>query len=209
MVTSLLSMASKEWAVTLPALLMVYDYLFFAEGRIKPMLSRWYFYLLTALPWVFVLSNLDLTSKGGAAGVGFNLQSATGITPVTYLYTSLNVIWTYIRLLFLPINQNLDYDYKIAKTLFEFPTFLSLIGHVAVIAAAFWLLIRKRSTLIPFAVAWFYIGLSPTQSFVPVVDVIFEHRAYMPSIGFFLFFVVAYERAFDLLGAKKPLPAVP
>jgi hypothetical protein len=42
-------------------------------------------------------------------------------------------------------------------------------------------------------VAWFYIGLSPVQSFVPIIDVIFEHRAYMPSIGFFIAFVVAYE----------------
>jgi hypothetical protein len=208
LVTSFLSMGSKEWAVTLPALLMLYDFLFFAEGKVRPVLSRWYIYLLTALPWAFVLSNLDLTSKGGTAGVGFNLHSATGITVETYLYTSLNVIWTYIRLLFLPINQNLDYDYKIAKTLFEFPTFLSLVGHVAVIAASFWLYIRKRSALIPFAVAWFYIGLSPTQSIVPVVDVIFEHRAYMPSIGFFLFFVVAYEWVFDRLGAKKAVPAV-
>jgi len=207
MVTSLLSMGSKEWAVTLPALLMLYDYFFFAEGKIKPVLSRWYLYLLTALPWALVLSRLDLTSAGGSAGVGFNLQSATGITPKTYLYTSLNVIWTYIRLLFLPIQQNLDYDYKIAKTLFEFPTFVSLLGHVAVIAAACWLYLGKRSPLIPFAVAWFYIGLSPTQSFVPVVDVIFEHRAYLPSIGFFLFFVVAYEWVFDRLGAKKSVPA--
>ena len=207
LITSFLSMGSKEWAVTLPALLMLYDFVFFADGKVKPVLSRWYIYVLTAFPWAFVLSNLDLVSKGGSAGVGFNLQSTKGITPATYFYTSLNVIWTYIRLLFLPINQNLDYDYRIAKTLFELPTFLSLMGHAAVIAGSLWLYLRKHSILVPFAVAWFYIGLSPTQSFVPVVDVIFEHRAYMPSIGFFLFFVVAYEWVFDRLGAKKPVPA--
>ena len=207
LVTSLLSMSSKEWAVTLPALLLLYDYLFIAEGKVKPVLSRWYVYVLIALPWVLVLKNLDLTSKGGAAGVGFNLVSNTGITPVTYMLTSLNVIWTYVRLLLLPINQNLDYDYPVAKTLFELPTILSFAGHLAVVIASFWLYLRKGWRLIPFGLAWFYIGLSPVQSIVPVVDVIFEHRAYMPSVGFFLAFIVAYDMVFDLVDAwraKRP-----
>jgi len=152
---------------------------------------------------VIVLRTLNLTSPGGAGGVGFNLVSATGITPWTYLLTSQNVIWTYIRLLFLPINQNLDYDYKIAKTLFELPTILSFLGHIAVISLAFVLYWKKRWTLIPFAIAWFYIGISPTQSFVPVVDVIFEHRVYMPSIGFFFAFIVVYEMVFDWIEGRR------
>jgi hypothetical protein len=207
LVTSILSMSSKEWAVTLPALLLLYDYLFMAEGKIKPVLSRWYLYVLIALPWALVLRNLDLTSKGGAAGVGFNLVSNTGITPWTYLLTSLNVMWTYIRLLLLPINQNLDYDYPVAKTLFELPTILSFAGHLAIVIASFWLYRKKGWRLIPFGLAWFYIGLSPVQSVVPVVDVIFEHRAYMPSVGFFLAFIVAFDMAFDRLEAwqaKRP-----
>lgn len=206
--SALLSAGSKEWAVTLPALLALYDLLFLADRKIGKVLSRWYLYVITAVPtWALVVSNLDLFSHGGSAGVGFNLTSATGITPVTYLYTSLNVIWTYIRLLLLPINQNLDYDYAVAKTLFEFPTLLSFAGHVLVIAFACWGFIRKQWTLLPFAVAWFYIGLSPTQSFVPVVDVIFEHRVYMPSIGFFLFFVLVYESVFDWAAKKMNRPA--
>ena len=51
--------------------------------------------------------------------------------------------------------------------------------------------------MIPFGVAWFYITISPVQSFVPIVDVIFEHRVYLPSIGFFIVFIVAYEAVFD------------
>jgi hypothetical protein len=207
LITSMLAMASKEWAVTLPAMLVLYDLLFFSEGKVRPVLSRWYIYLLTALPWVYILSVLDLFSAGGSAGVGFNLVSATGITMETYFYTSLNVIWTYIRLLVLPINQNLDYDYAVAKTLFELPTFLSLVGHIAVVTAAFLLYWKRKWTIVPFGVAWFYIGLSPTQSIVPVVDLIFEHRVYMPSIGFFVVFIVLYESVFDWIGKRKAVAA--
>jgi hypothetical protein len=191
--------------VTLPAMLALYDFLFFSEGKLKPVLSRWHIYLLTAIPWVIVLTKMDLMATGGSAGIGFNIVSTKGITAWTYLLTSLNVLWTYLRLLVLPIHQNLDYDYPIAKSLFEFPTVLSFLGHVAVVAAAFLLYKKKGWLLLPFGIAWFYIGLSPVQSFVPIIDVIFEHRVYMPSIGFFLAFIAGYEEVFLWWDARKTI----
>lgn len=202
--TAALSMGSKEWAVTLPALLMLYDFLFIAEGKVRAVASRWLLYLAVSLSWVIAVRHLDLfAATGGGGGVGFNVISTSGITAKTYWLTSLNVIWTYIRLLFLPINQNLDYDYAIARTLFEFPTLLSFFGHIAVAGTTFWLYWKKGLLLIPFGVAWFYIGLSPVQSIVPIIDVIFEHRVYMPSIGFFLVFIVGYEMVFDRIEARR------
>jgi hypothetical protein len=204
--SSLFSMASKEWAVTLPALIMLYDYLFLSDRKASDVLSHWKAFVLAAAPWGIVLSRLNLMSN---ASVGFHMTSSTaGVSPPnawTYLLTSFNVIWTYIRVLFLPINQNLDYEYPRAVTLFEFPTLLSFVGHLAVIGTAFWLFRKKGWLLIPFGVAWFYIGLSPTQSFVPVMDIIFEHRVYMPSIGFFLVFVVAYDLLFEWFEKRKML----
>jgi len=204
-VSALLSMSSKEWAVTLPAMIMLYDYLFLSDRKISKVLSHGMVFVLAALPWMVVALNLNLTSN---PSVGFNM-STTSIggrlppTVVTYLLTSFNVIWTYIRILVLPINQNLDYEYNLATTLFEFPTLLSFLGHLAVVGAAFWLFKKKGWLLIPFGIAWFYIGISPTQSFVPVMDIIFEHRAYMPSIGFFIVFVVAYEDIFEWWKARN------
>lgn len=201
--TSYLAMGSKEWAVTLPALLILYDFLFIAKGKVKPLLSRWYLFVITAIPWVQVYNTLNLTAKGGQAGIGFDVVSPTGISPVNYLLTSFNVIWTYIRLLVLPISQNLDYDYPIAKRLFEIPTILSFLGHLVVVVAAFWLYKKKGMLLVPFGVAWFYIGLSPVQSFVPIIDVIFEHRLYMPSIGFFIAFTAGYESLVEWFDRKR------
>jgi hypothetical protein len=196
-------MGSKEWAITLPALLILYDLLFIAEGKMRPVLSRWYLFVMTVIPWVQVYNTLNLTAKGGQAGIGFDVVSPTGISPVSYLLTSFNVIWTYIRLLVLPIGQNLDYDYPIAKTLFEIPTMLSFLGHIVVVSAAFWLYKKKGMLLVPFGLAWFYIGLSPVQSFVPIIDVIFEHRLYMPSIGFFIAFTVGYESLFEWFDRRR------
>ncbi|HEY6012234.1 MAG TPA: hypothetical protein VIX18_12280 [Nitrospirota bacterium] len=203
--SSLLSMGSKEWAVTLPAMLFLYDVIFLSDGTLKPALSRWMAYVLIALPWGLVAHTLNLVAgSGSGASVGFNITNSAGVhmNAWIYLLTSFNVIWTYIRLLILPINQNLDYEYAVARTLFEFPTLLSFIGHIAVISISFWLYLKKGWLLAPFGVAWFYITLSPVQSFVPVMDVIFEHRVYMPSIGFFIVFVAGYETLFAWISRK-------
>lgn len=200
-ITSLLAMASKEWAATLPALLLLYDFLFLSESSTKLIARRWKAYILLFLPWILIA--YILTLHKGSGSLGFGISGQKGITPWTYLLTSLNVIWTYIRLLFLPINQNLDYDYAVAKTLFEFPTLISFIGHVFVIGAAFWLYRKKGHLLLPFGVAWFYITLSPTQSIVPILDVIFEHRVYFPSIGFFFAFIYGYYAFFEWVGQRK------
>lgn len=199
--TAFLAMGSKEHAVTLPAMLLLYDFIFMSEGKIKNVLSHWKSHLAIASSWsllIFLLSTVKLE------GVGFGIVGTQQeITPWTYLLTSFNVLWTYIRLLFLPINQNLDYDYPIAKTLFEFPTIISFIGHIIVILAAFLLYQKRNWKLIPFGIAWFYITMSPTQSFVPILDVIFEHRVYLPSVGFFLAFITAYEGIFEWLEKRK------
>jgi hypothetical protein len=200
--TALLAVESKEWAVTLPAMLFLYDYLFLSDGTLKPVLTRWKAYILVALPWGLVAYVLMTTKLSGA---GFGITGERSITPVTYLLTSVNVLWTYIRILFLPINQNLDYSYPIAKTLFELPTILSFAGHCFVVIAAFLFYLKKRWTLIPFGIAWFYITISPTQSFVPILDVIFEHRVYLPSIGFFIVFIAAFEGIFEWLEKRKTL----
>jgi len=206
--TSVLAMGSKEWAVTLPALLMLYDYMFLSEKKVTVVAGRWMTYVAIVLTSWIAVRNVPLFSTSHeASGIGFGLSTTSGITANTYWLTSLNVIWTYIRLLFLPIHQNLDYDYPIVKTLFEMPTILSFIGHVVVIGAAFWMYKKKGWLLIPFGIAWFYIGLSPVQSIVPIVDVIFEHRVYMPSIGFFIAFVAAYEGLFEWWEKRRAAPA--
>jgi hypothetical protein len=192
--TSLLAMGSKEWAVTLPATLLLYDFLFIADSKFQPVLSRWKTYLLVALPWGFIAYVLMTTPLAGA---GFGVSGERDLTPKTYLLTSFNVLWAYIKLLVLPINQNLDYTYPVAKSLFAYPTALALAGHLALVGAAFWLYLKRGWTLVLFGILWFYITLSPTQSFVPILDVIFEHRVYLPSIGFVIIVVAVFESIFD------------
>jgi hypothetical protein len=205
-VTAFCAAGAKQWAVTLPAMLFLYDFLFLSGGDVKLPLSRWKGYVLVMLSWFMIAKTTDLTAPQGSYGFDVPVITGTGtviLTAGTYLLTSLNVLWTYVRLMFLPYGQNIDYDYPLATTLFEFPTLLSLAGHIAVVAAAFWLYRKKGWLLVPFGVAWFYITISPVQSFVPLKDLIFEHRLYLPSLGIILAFVTGCDLLNGWLGRKR------
>jgi len=55
-----------------------------------------------------------------------------------------------------------------------------------------------RLRLAAFGLLWFFLALSLESSVIPIVDVIYEHRVYLPSVGFFLFFAASCA----LLGAR-------
>ena len=204
-VSYMLGFYSKEIAITLPALVFLYDYCFLAEGDFKKIMARMplYFVLLAMLAFFTTrtLTGLQET-PGESASAGFGVQS---ITSNEYLFTQFNVLWTYLRLLILPVNQNLDYDYPVAKSIFEFPTFLSFVGILLILVSAFYLLTPYASRfthygrLIAFFILWFFIILSPTSSFIPIIDVIFEHRLYLASVGFFVLLSFAFDSLFKRL----------
>jgi Tfp pilus assembly protein PilF len=127
-----------------------------------------------------------------------------------YLVTQMRVITTYLRLIVLPISQNLDYDYPIEHSIFTLPVFFSFLFLSAIFGAAVYLLYVSRqggkgegqgeivhskarysiltihlSRLIAFGILWFFITLSVESSIIPIRDVIFEHRVYLPSVGLF------------------------
>jgi hypothetical protein len=45
--------------------------------------------------------------------------------------------------------------------------------------------------LVSFGIVWFYLALSVESSFIPILDVMFEHRIYLPSAGGFLVMTAA------------------
>lgn len=195
-VISFLGMASREDYITFPVMLFIYDVMLLSS--FKDALKRWKIYLLLGITIAYRLW-LSLTYRGAEEAAGFGVKL---LSPYQYLLTQFNVIWTYVRLLFLPINQNLDYDYPIARSIFEFPTILSFIGHLVVIIFAVFMF--KRNRLITFLVFWWYITISPSSSFIPIIDVIFEHRVYLPSIGFFFLFMIAYEYLWEMIRQRIP-----
>jgi len=138
----------------------------------------------------------------------------TAISPYQYFLTESNVILYYYALLLLPLDQNIDYDFPVSTGLFERPSvhpgtrlliplpppIVSLIIHACILALGLYLFVislkRKmpRAVSVSFFIFWFFIILSPTSSFIPIVDVVFEHRLYLASLSYAVLLTLLLEK---------------
>jgi len=196
--SALLAMRTKEIAFTLPVMVFLYEFMFF-PGEIRKRM-RYLLALLLLLLTMFIIPLSMLLTQSGSIGLRWidELTKMAGYADVSrldYLNTQFRVIVTYIRLLFFPVNQNLDYDYPLYGTFFTPPVFLSFFILVGVFCWGIYLLYRSYKSdqsnrcwyrLLAFGIFWFFVTLSVESSIIPIRDVIYEHRLYLPSVGFFM-----------------------
>ena len=170
------AISTKEHTLTLGALLLLADYYWGLGGMRKNGLL--YGILTVAGAWgAFTVWRV----LQGATTAGF---SVPGLTPATYFFTQCRVIWTYVRLFFLPFGQNVDPDVAVSHTLLEHGAIFGLAALAALISAAW--IYRKRWPLAAFGVFMFVLLLTPTSSFIPISDVAAERRMYLPFLGLVL-----------------------
>lgn len=199
-ISGFLSMRCKEIAFTLPVMLVIVE-LFIFNGR----LLRNRFFLAGMAVLLLVIPAQQII-RHGATGIddlvyGINKGTREELTysRVDYLQTQFRVVVTYVRILFFPVNQNLDYDYPLQKVFLAPAVVLSLLFHLLMLTTATVLFFKSRrylkggdeihgacARLCSLGIAWFYVALMVESSIIPIVDVIFEHRVYLPSAGFFL-----------------------
>jgi tetratricopeptide (TPR) repeat protein len=127
---------------------------------------------------------------GGAALAILTYRSETTVgigaiekvTPWSYFGGELRVIYTYLRLLFLPYPQSLEYDFP--KFQLSWLTFAQAAGLLAIVVIGIWAARQERWKPAGLAVLAFFVLLAPTSSFIPNVDAAFEHRLYLPMLAF-------------------------
>jgi protein O-mannosyl-transferase len=241
---AVLAMLTKEIAFTLPVVIVLYEFFFFKSPLKKK--------LLFLVPVLLTLVIIPISVMGTHKPLGELLSDLSARTRVQtniprwdYLMTQMRVITTYIRLLFLPVNQNLDYSYPIYHSLFDLPVLLATLFLLSLAGLAGYLLWKSKGhsakgiahrvrdkdpvmvgggksntqdtgdpepsvlrsvphagcfghhapcsmlyapylRLISFGIFWFFITLSVESSVIPIADVIFEHRVYLPSVGAFI-----------------------
>lgn len=208
LISAVIAMETKEISFTLPIMTALYEFLFFS-GNIRERLLRLLPMFMTML--IIPLTVLHITSPDNinahTVDKSLNLINFGHTSPWHYLITQFGVITTYIRLLFWPVNQNLDYDYPLLVNLFSVNVLLPLSFLLLICGVAFYFLNRSRiehnedrhwSRLAFAGIAWFFIALSVESSVIPIEDLIFEHRIYLPSVGM----IVAVLSFLELLALK-------
>src|SRR3990172_3193125 len=110
---------------------------------------------------------------------------------------------TYLRLFFLPVNQNLDYDYPVFPDVPYRDVILSIFLILILLSAATYITARSRKTspllrLVAFGIFWFFITIATESSLIPIADVIFEHRLYLPSFGLIVALVSGITYVYEM-----------
>ncbi|MBF0567518.1 MAG: tetratricopeptide repeat protein [Nitrospirae bacterium] len=199
-IAAVAAMRTKEIAFTLPVIAVLFEFLFL-DGRLKKRLL----YLLPLVSTMLIIPISILANKApdaaNALTIALNpklidssmkLASVTDITRTEYLFTEFRVIVTYLRLLFVPVSLNLDYDYPVFRSFFKAEVVLSFLIVASLFASAVCMLFksfrayRPAARLYCFGMLWFFIALSVESSVIPIKDVINEYRLYYPSVGFFI-----------------------
>ncbi len=221
LISAVLAMFTKEISFTLPIMVIIYEFLFFGSGlRKKFLLFIPAVLILIIIPSAIV--GIDRPLSEILSDVSERTKLQTNMPRWDYLVTEMRVVTTYIRLLFLPLDQNLYYDYPLYHSLFEPPVFLSFLFLASLFGLAVYLLFKSKGSrvkgpgssapylrLVGFGILWFFITLSVESSVIPIAHVIFEHRLYLPASGAFIAVITSvFIIMGNLMGRRKIMERV-
>lgn len=178
-VSLILSLGSKETAVTFPLALLLWD-LLIRRLRGAPLRTT---ILSRHLPfWIVLLL---------AAGWAWSHPRYTALAQFSFtlrpfwdnLLSELHAMAYALRLFFTPWNQNFDHDLPEFHSLSQWPLPLDLLLLFGTAASA--VILWRRYPLVAFGLGWFFIQLLPI-SLIPRNDLLSERNLYLPSLGIML-----------------------
>ena len=180
LLTFSLSVLGKETAVTLPLIVLLYEFCFMRNDQWGPFKER-LFYVYLPLPLLGALGLLVSPDLGSI------IADWAEKIDYSYALAQASIIVYAVRLFFLPTGQTFDYDFP--PGFFPPDTILllpALILCVIVITMLFYS--QQIPKVVFFSVFWFLLTLAPTNSILPRTDWLSERNLYLPSYGLSLLF---------------------
>ncbi|MBU0730574.1 MAG: tetratricopeptide repeat protein [Proteobacteria bacterium] len=189
--SGLLSLGSKEISITLPFFIFLYEFYFFQDLKGSWLKKQIPFIagiclLLFLLVFFFAGGNPLQSIQNSFAYRDFNLTER--------LLTEFRVVIFYISLLLYPnpSRLTLEHDFALSSSLLSPPTtILAIVAVLLLLIFAF--MISKKNRLLGFSLLWFFGNLA-LESSVIGIEIIFEHRLYLPSMFFIVIFTVLLFR---------------
>jgi len=183
----LLAFGSKENAATLPFFIFLYEWYFYQDLDWK-WLKRNLFVFVILLIFLFIIAFIYLGKnplEKILAGYGWH-----DFTMEQRVLTEFRVVIFYLGMLVFPhpSRLNLEHDFLLSFSIIHpVTTILSLLLIMGFIALA--VFSAKKNRLFSFCILWFF-GNLVIESSVIELDIIFEHRNYLPSMFVVLIFVI-------------------
>jgi tetratricopeptide (TPR) repeat protein len=196
----ILAVGSKETAASLPFFIIVYEWYFFQDLS-KAWLKR-HLVSLAGILILFVLLAFVYMGANPLEAI-FSTYEYRNFTLTERVLTEFRVVIHYISLLLYPHPSRLVllHDFELSQSLLDpLTTSLSIGAIIGLIGLAFYTARKER--LISFCILWFF-GNLVIESSVIGLEIIYEHRTYLPSMFLFLIITILAHRHIkrDLLKA--------
>jgi tetratricopeptide (TPR) repeat protein len=178
-----LSLASKQIAATLPVFIIIYEWYFFRDLNLKWLKNH--IPLLTGCLLLAAVIGLALLGSNPLDGILQGYKSRD-FTLIQRLLTEPRVIIFYLSLLLWPhpSRLNLDHDFTLSSSLTDpLTTFFAILTIAALIGLA--VATARKHRLFSFCILWFF-GNLMIESSIIALEIVFEHRVYLPSMTFSL-----------------------
>ena len=187
----MLAFGTKEISATLPGFIILYEWYFF-QGLSRQWAKR--HMLILAAFGVFIIV-ISLAYFGNEPVVRIlNDYNSRDFTLAQRVLTQFRVVILYISLLIWPqpLRLSLDHDIALSYSLTNpITTLLSMTIIIVLIVLA--IRFAKRERLISFCILWFF-GNLVIESSIIGLELVFEHRNYLPSMLAILLLVVLVFR---------------
>ena len=206
-VCGILALGSKENAVMLPMVILLYD-LFLIQGVTRKNLKRYSFFLLIA---IFISLALAFLMAGPSI---FNPKSLIsgyqnrGFTLSERLLTEPRVILFYVSLLLYPMPDRLCLEHGITlSTSLTTPisTIMSIVAILLILSVA--AAGSRKWPFISFCIIFFFLNHLIEASVFPL-ELIFEHRNYLPSMLFFVPLSILLSSGILFFSRKRGLQGI-
>jgi len=175
------ALLSRENAVILPVLLLIYHYAFKKKLEIKPFLS------IAAIAAGYIIFRLVFMKT-----LFYDLPVES--TLMQRLPGCFAALANYFRILFLPINLHMEYG----NIFYSFLAPATILGLAIILFLLLGVLKSKKSdAIVLFSLLWFIAAFLPVSNLYPLNAYMAEHWLYLPSIGFFIIIAALFSRWFE------------
>ncbi|HBA73013.1 MAG: hypothetical protein A2X82_16375 [Geobacteraceae bacterium GWC2_55_20] len=204
----LLGMLARESLFTAPFLLVLLE-LTVLGNNLKTALRRTapHLMLLPVIPVMVIMISAAQYNTAPSLHEAINVVNYVDFPISHYALTQLVMVVSYIRLYLLPYGQNIDPNPPLYTLPYQWPVIISALIIISMFVGAF-LLYRKnrvdiRRVLVFVGVCWYFLALTVSSSFIPLPDLMAEHRAYFSSIGLIMALISLLDLLRTALGEKK------
>lgn len=198
-----LAMLCKENGALLPLFMVVIEGVLFRfetptpRGRGRLMV---FFAVTVALPAAALALSLIIDPQWVLRG-----YQSRDFTLSQRLMTEARVVWAYVYWTLFPMTGSLGFfhdDIAVSRGLVSpWTTAAAVAGHAALLTAA--VMLRRRAPLLTLAVLFFYAGHVMESTIFPL-ELVFEHRNYLPMVPVALAAVFYLYRLAGIVGRYRP-----